>query len=205
MGLFPFYLGRSEEGLDNIEQALKVHPDNLTSLWMQSIMLVDVGRLDDAAQVLKRLQASRLENDLLLMTRHALALEAHDAQSATEALSGLQAFVKDPGNSHQHDLTWVTLVTVPFLARHHQVDAALPLLRQLEDRISAPYDWLRENRDLESLRGEPLFQGILSRARTRFQDQVSVLRSAQAVGELPEFLVKPLDDLVARLGISSSK
>lgn len=54
---------------------------------------------------------------------------------------------------------------------------------------------------LRSLHNDSRFQTILRRSRARFDEMLTVLADARTRGELPNYLERPLGDVLKTLGI----
>ena len=103
------------------------------------------------------------------------------------------------------DIDSVTDDLLPFLARHDRIEAAFQILELgVEREQLAPYDFLLLNPHLEPLRQDPRFGEIAARSRKSFDEMLAILEEARSRGELPAYLIEPLDELQTRLGPSPS-
>jgi serine/threonine protein kinase/tetratricopeptide (TPR) repeat protein len=199
------HLGRSAEGLPLADEALRIEPDMPNGLWEKAMLLVNLGRLDEAADYVKRLEKLAAENRSsaaeLIRTQYALALERGDTKTAEARLSEILKTVNDP-RTLSVDLEWISGEVVPFLARHGKIEVAFQILnRALEADVPLAYDWLMLDPLLKPLRSDARFQKILSRSRARFDETLKLLEQAQGRGELPPYLEAALANLVKKLGI----
>jgi tetratricopeptide (TPR) repeat protein len=199
------HLGRSAEGLPLADEVLRIEPDMPNAVWEKAMLLINLGRLDEAADFVKRLEKLVAENRAsaaeLIRTQYALALERGDAKSADAALSEILKTFNDP-RTPSIDLEWISGEVVPFLARHGKTEVAFQILtRATEAGVPLTYDWLVLDPYLESLRADARFPKILSRSRARFDETLKKLEQAGERGELPPYLEAALAELVKKHGI----
>ncbi len=199
------HLGRSAEGLPLADEVLRIEPDLPNGLWEKAMLLINLGRLDEAADLVKRLEKLTAENRVpaaeLIRTQYAFALERGDTKTAEAALSEILKTVNNP-RTLSLDLEWISGEVVPFLARHGKTEVAFQILtRALEADVPLPYDWLVLDPLLEPLRADARFQKILTRSRAQFDETLKLLEQARGRGELPPYLETALANLVNKLGI----
>ncbi|MGH6803830.1 MAG: protein kinase domain-containing protein [Methyloceanibacter sp.] len=198
-------LGRSAEGVPLIDEGLRIEPDMPFGLWEKAMLLVNLGRLGEAAELVKRLEKPTAENRfptfLFACAQQALALEQGDTKAAEAALGQILKAVNDPRTSSL-DLGWISQAAVPFLARHGKTDTAFQILNRTLDAGFVPYyDSLMLDPRLAPLRADARFHKIQARARAQFDEVLKTLEQARDRGELPPYLEAALAGLVKKLGI----
>ena len=164
IALYLRYLGRTAEATRPMREALRIEPDSPNADYVQTLMQVDLGRTEEAAALLKRVEShgreKRLQPIAVVITRHAVALERGDQRVAETFLAEISRTVADPGTSF-YDVQWVPVDVVSFLARKGKREAALALLVQCAKAGAIPpYDWLMLNPYLKALQSDPRFKEV---------------------------------------------
>jgi tetratricopeptide (TPR) repeat protein len=196
-------LGRPEEALRLLDQALTTEPGMPLLQLDRVATLVDLGRLAEAETNLKLLEARAQKVPILRMytpmIRSALSLAAGNRSAADAALAQVFSLIR----SEQGTGLLVgdaAAYLAPPLARQGRIVEAVDILeRGAAVGAAVPYEFLMRNRDLASVRGDPRFPGILARSKVQFDEARGILEQARARGELPAYLHKPLDELVRLL------
>lgn len=202
-------LGRPEEALRLIDQALTTEPDMPFLLLERVVTLVDLGRLAEAETILEPLEA-RAQKDPMLrmftpMVRSALSLAAGNRSAADAALTQVFSLIRSEQGTGLL-LGYAYAYVAPALARQGRVTEAVDILqRAAAVGAAVPYEFLMRNRDLASVRGDPRFPGILARSKVQFDEARGLLEQARARGELPAYLHKPLDELAKLLKESEGR
>jgi tetratricopeptide (TPR) repeat protein len=183
-------LGRVEEALPMVEEVLRVEPDLPLAVAYRALLLIELGRVREAAEVVKRVEAlvgqGRLHSGFLFI-RDGLTLDSE------ASLDRLVKWARDPDMSAEY------LGVHRWLIQHGRARDVAEILNRRTREHSIPYDYLRLAPGLASLRSEARFQSILTRARGQFEDMLTVLDEARARGEFPQYLEKPLADLRRQL------
>jgi TolB-like protein len=199
------YLGRPTQGLPLLEEVLTVEPDMPYCLLVKSSLLLDLSRIDEATDLLKRLETLPAENrmpaSILLPLQYELALRHGETRAAEAALGGILKIVNDPQSSGQ-DLADVYDDAVTYLGRHDKADLAFRIMtRSLAAGYIPSYDWLMLSPNLAPLRADARFKNISARSRAQFGELLAILEEARARREMPQYLEAPLAELVKKLGI----
>ena len=173
------------------------------ALILQVEFLADLGRLEEAAEVLQMLETQvsqgRLPEFLVLNSRIMIALERGDMAAAAAPLARILELVNDPSTA-AFPLQMFVLHLVPFLARHAQTDAVLQILtRAVEAGVIPPHDWLILNPRLASIRDDARFADIMTAARLQFEDLLEILDDARSREEFVGYLEAPLATLLEDL------
>jgi hypothetical protein len=197
-------LNRSGEALPLVEDVLRMEADMPPALWIKTMILTDLGRLDEATQLLTRLETlvaeKRLPEESYVLAQHAVAREPGDTTVADRALARIKSSISSP----QSFFGYSAMDTIPYLVRHGKLEPALQLCTIGLKAGMVPlyyYDVLRLDSRLEPIRLDPRFQDVVSRARAQFEEEVTVLEEARTRGELPHYLEQPLTDLSVKLGM----
>ena len=132
------------------------------------------------------------------MVRHGASLIGGDAAAKRAALDRLEQEALNLTNPFVVDYPPV----LAWLVRHGRTAGALTALERRAEHGRIPYDFLRLSPDFKALAATERFVRALAAARGQFDDTVTLLREADARGELPAFLRQPLTDLLRTLGIS---
>jgi len=201
-GVMLFMAGRSAEGLTYIDKALSIEPNYPYALASAIANLTDLHRIGEAWTALNRLEKmvpDRFPESGMLSMRAIVHLERGDAREASAALADMRKALANTQTPPLLVKEFAETVT-PLLARQSRYDEAFAFLAGMLARGSVPnYEWLALNPNLAPLRSDPRFKEIASRSRAQFDKVIDILNQAQAQGELPKYLEKPLADLAARL------
>jgi tetratricopeptide (TPR) repeat protein len=196
-------LGRPEEALRLLDQALTTEPGMPLLQLDRVATLVDLRRLAEAETVLRPLEARAEKSSFLRMytpmIRSALSLAAGNRSDADAALAQVFSLIRSEQGTGLL-LGDATGYVAPPLARQGRVKEAVDILeRAAAVGAAVPYEFLMRNRDLASVRGDPRFPGILARSKVQFDEARGILEQARARGELPAYLHQPFDELVRLL------
>ena len=197
-----FMLGRSAEGLPYLDEVLGIEPDFTYAQYWKVLLLADLGRIDEAASLLPKLQEKGSGQDFFMdrVLPCVLALQRNDAAEADQLLREILNRIRDP-NAFTGDVLGVSLQLPPFLVRRGRMEAAMEIFeRNLEVRFPI-YDMLILDPRLEPLRRDARFKPVLDKYRINCVESLKMLAAAHARGEMPDFLVKPFEDLAVKLDI----
>lgn len=200
-------LGQVAEGLARLDEVLDIEPDLALAWWTKSVLLSLGDRGTEAFDIVEqRLEAManggklhrawvNLARDFALLV---LAKDQDDADLAEEVVQRMiyAARGEDPFYRWESATTDVA----GHLARFGRTEEALELLLfRSEQGIYLPYDYLLFNPTLEPIRDDPRFQEVLALSRSRFRRMGSILEEARAQEVLPQYLEKPIDDLLLQI------
>jgi tetratricopeptide (TPR) repeat protein len=198
-----FFLGRSREALRLIEDILSVEPDYLAGLYPKVLILADLGRISEAADLLPKVQklmGSRYPPPALWLPL-VLALQREDSAEADRLLKEILGQIHDPLTS-PHLVGGAAVQLLSFLVRRGRMDAVLEILeRNLEVGPIPLYDILMLDPRLEPLRQDARFKPLLEKDRQNFMECMKVLAEVRSRGELPRYLDAPFADLLKKLDI----
>ncbi len=191
-------LGRPLEASAVNDQVLRLEPEAPLGLLNRAEWLTDPGRAPERLETLKRLEdmaaGGRVNPRWVALVRDLAAVERSEASASGNALDRLLQVAS--GSSRFPAWEGYTLAVVAALARAGRpADALEALARFAGTGSTAPYDMLATSPDLAALRGDPRFKAALERSRLRLEETLGILARAQARGELPGYIEKPLLDL----------
>ena len=198
------HLGSYTEALSTIEPILETEPDFAPGLHLKSLILLELDRVTEAAELVTQIREFAAEGGLdpiyATLSELALALARGDTEAAEGILAPVLELV-DVSTTDVHTLGVVFTRAVPLLARYGNLETALHILTRSAAAGALPtYEWLMLNPRLEPLRSDARFNEILTRARARFDEMVAVMETARSEGFFPEYLEQPLADLLVSAG-----
>jgi Flp pilus assembly protein TadD len=169
-------MGRLEEAWQENEGAAAIEPDNYSVLQKRAWIRYHQGRLDDAEQIIKyaRARISPAEGrGIELIQAWIYSRRGLHAQA--------QAILKDVKDSALvHKSLDFQMWLAEGWALENQPDKALPVLASVV--ASHPnYPWLARNVNLQSLRGNPAFESLLSDVKKRWQNNREKFKSGSGV------------------------
>jgi len=198
-------LGRPEDALPHANRVLRVEPDFELGAIIKGLVLLKLGRLDEARKTLAQGESrffenpGRFYNQLWGQIRFELAVAERDAATIEKLERNILHPLLD-GRADSINLGNGTLFVCPGLARLGRKDESIRiLLRSVEVGVPPPYDWLLIDAGIQLLRGDPRFAKVLAASREGAAKIARILQGARARGELPSYLNEPLDELVKLL------
>jgi hypothetical protein len=185
-------LGRPTEALPLVEDALRLEPQMPIALFIRATVLVELGRLDEAAKVVRDLEPhaaqGRLPPEDLELARDGMVLARGNPTETKAALARRVAAAR------------TLLGVLAWIARYGGPEVAVSVLsQQAKAGIVEPYDFLVLAPGLESIRRHPGCARILGPSRARFEEMLEILDEARGRGEFPSYLETPLAELRSRL------
>lgn len=199
-------LGRTQEALAIIDRAVRVDPANPANVWpptARAIILIGLGRLDEAERALQSTEAAakplRDFGAMWRQIRFALAVAQRDTANSETLAREVVASALDTRADASIVLNAASFAAAPLVRMGRRDDAMRILLRSVDAGVAPDYDWLLTDPDVQRLRGDPRFPGVLAESRKTAAMFAGILGQARARGELPDYLHAPLDDLVKLL------
>jgi tetratricopeptide (TPR) repeat protein len=194
-------LNRPEESLARAERVLQLEPQMPAALMRKALALFELGRGAELAALLPILQRQasegRADPEYVSLIRDSATLLADDAAAKRAALDRLERQALNPG-------PWAEYAPVQaWLVRYGRPDGALKAIEERTRKGRVPYDFLRLSPDFKVFATSPRYLRALAVARAQFEDAVALLREARSRNELPEFIHKPLEDLLRTPHISN--
>jgi tetratricopeptide (TPR) repeat protein len=197
------YLGQNRKALPLMDEILRIEPDMQYALWFKSLILSDLSQFQESTEVLKKLEVfvdnGQFPPELFQFTKNWQALHNQDIEIVRSSLDNIMKAVSSPKTSTLA-LSNIIPLTSRFLASQGDIEPALLILTKGLETGYAQYDFRYLNPDFQSLHGDPHFEEILAQSKAKFDEMLEILRGAQSRGEFPEYLVKPLDELLNNLG-----
>ena len=197
-------LGRGPEASLLIDRVLELEPGMPVALLMRSWVLSVMNRVEEAARVAQEVgryvEEGRIEAESYALSTAIQALDRNDLDAFLPLYEPIPQLAVDPEVPH-----WVkryAVVMVFELARHGQSERSLDLMELFADAdpgLIPGYDGLVLSPVYDGLRDEPRFQTMLSRSRARWDETVALFAAARERGEMPAYLDRELEDLVAQL------
>lgn len=185
------WLGRAEEGLPLVQRALLRDPGHVfLNRVVRVYALIRLGRLEEAEQILAQSQRPVTPD-----FRFWLAASRGHRQEARTLAAPLLAEWLGP-RMRAIDISNAVIYNAPFLVRVGLRNEAIRLFqRSLDMGSPPPLDWLLADPDLQGLRSDPRFAPILKATQAGAAMVVRQLDQGRARGELPEYLLAPLEAL----------
>ncbi|HXV63769.1 MAG TPA: hypothetical protein VEK15_23920, partial [Vicinamibacteria bacterium] len=196
-------LGRTEEALAENERALEIEPDLSIALLNKVGFLHKLGRLEEATEVLNRLQPMVAEGRVNAGWFQGLSDEnvllRSEPGEAKEELHRLLALAS--GELPVPYWQMFAHASIDKLGGRGRIAEAKELLLRLDQAgIVEEYDGLALSPDKGWVREEPSLEPIVQKSKEKFEATMAILMDARAKGELPAYLEAPLDELRSRLG-----
>jgi tetratricopeptide (TPR) repeat protein/predicted Ser/Thr protein kinase len=190
------YLGRLEEALERSDAVLRLEPEISPGLARKALVLIEMGRVDEAAALAARLRQhvkeGRMEPQLVSTIEDAVALHRGDAAAKAAALERLVR--ANLGASYVSEYPPVYL----WLIAHGRTDDVLATMEARARAGRVPYDFLRMRTEFAPLARDPRFERILALSRGHFDRMLRTLDRARERGEFPPFLEQPVAALRKR-------
>ena len=196
-------LGRRLEGLESIERALRIEPDNPMALFGKSQILVMNEQPEEAKAMLPELEAhaslGRLRPEWIAHLRDLIAF-LHGSKEAAARLESSAI-----GQSPFPRWEVATSGFAGLLARSGEIEAAVRVI-VARNRLGlvATYDHLLYNPDFAALRADARFPLLAAPAQAGFDAMVAILQEARMVGEFPPYLGQPLAEIMQRVEAASA-
>ncbi|MCJ7582620.1 MAG: protein kinase [Candidatus Aminicenantes bacterium] len=201
-----FMLGRNQEALAIADEILRIEPDIPWGLFNKSLILSNLNRLHEAADLLKRLEKLVAENkypqEYLSLAQLVYNLNSEEEGVAKMALDSLLQIVNDPTIPNL-TLRYLAGNVSQYLMATEKLDPMFHLLNKaMEAGIAIPYDIFLLNPKSQLFLRDPRFEEIIKSSKDQFKKILDILEDARSRGELPEYLEKPLADLFEKFGIN---
>lgn len=196
------YLGRTSEALALDDEVLKIEPGMPAGLYEKTMALLDLGRMNEAVGLAKRLEKEARENRFpgfaLMLMQYKVAAKSGNAKAAEAILGGILKTLDNPQTSRFH-LEFVNSELVPYLAQQGKTVLAFQIMTRSLMSYVLPYDFLMLNPQLASLRADARFKPIEARSRTQFDEMLKVMEESRSRGEMLPYLAAPLAELLKKL------
>ncbi len=196
-------LGRYEEALGLVEDALMFNPKFLGAILSKTILLVSLGRVEEARELAETWPP--LPGPYAIFSTQfdlVVALETGDADALGKSLHDLQAWLLNPEISSFFRWPYMAPPTIADLARHGHTEEALELMSQIHEAGlgAPPYDWLRLDQIFDPMRDDPRFRAVEAQAKENFDLMMEYLERARESRPLPPKIEQARVDLIEQLG-----
>ena len=168
----------------------------------KALTLMDLGRSGEASALVPRCRNSpREDGPTPSCCAHQgwCRVAQGDEAAKRAALDRLERQAKNPGTFAEYPRVYVWLV------RHGRTAEALRAMEQRARAGRVPYDFLHRTPDFKALAKNEHYVRALAISRAQFEETVSVLKEAEARGEMPPYVRQPLADLLNKLGMSGGR
>jgi hypothetical protein len=203
-------LNRADEGLDAIRHVLEIEPDMVFGRLIESMMLADSGRSDDARRILATLEpmaaAGRLLPQWPAIFHDVAAYRDAVREEDEETLERLTTRLASLARGEDPFPRWqVTTQGITRLIASRSPALALDLFAaRAMMGIVEPYDYLVTHPELNSLRSSIRFHHLLATSRRNFEEVTAIIRESEQKGEVPACVSQALDELTRRFDLPVS-
>lgn len=203
---------RPKEGLQLIDKVFSIEPNTPIAILMKLWLLLRDHQYQEAEKLIapvdKLVAEHKLHPGWAGFTHDWFDFEKNVAiKNKAEASAALQRLVSQARGEAPPFPRWesVTGTVLGMQAQYDSVDSTLQTLSMRASKnIFEPYDWLILNKEIEPIRKDKRFAGLVERSKTEFEDMLKVLEAARARNEMPSYLESTLAQ-VRSLKIPSSK
>lgn len=203
---------RPKEGLQLIDKVFSIEPNTPIAILMKLWLLLRDHQYQEAEKLIapvdKLVAEHKLHPGWAGFTHDWFDFEKNVAtKNKAEASAALQRLVSQARGEAPPFPRWesVTGTVLGMQAQYDSVDSTLQTLSMRASKnIFEPYDWLILNNEIEPIRKDKRFPGLVERSKTEFEDMLKVLEAARARNEMPSYLESTLAQ-VRSLKIPSSK
>lgn len=203
---------RPKEGLQLIDKVFSIEPNTPIAILMKLWLLLRDHQYQEAEKLIapvdKLVAEHKLHPGWAGFTHDWFDFEKNVAtKNKAEASAALQRLVSQARGEAPPFPRWesVTGTVLGMQAQYDSVDATLQTLSmRAAKNIFEPYDWLILNNEIEPIRKDKRFPGLVERSKTEFEDMLKILEEARTRNEMPSYLESTLAQ-VRSLKIPSSK
>jgi tetratricopeptide (TPR) repeat protein len=193
-----FQQGRLDQALARLEKALEFNREHYAANAYKCIFAATVGKLRQVEESWAVIEHHRDPSPpyLLNYARFARDFVTTDGAARQDLM---EAFHEERCTDFQC-LDEAYRFLTPLLLRNGEREEAIQILESyVATGVMPAYDWLMFNPDTLALLAAPRMEPIRSGAREQYETWRDRLNERKDRGELPEFLVQPLEELEGRL------
>ncbi|MFC1851555.1 protein kinase [candidate division CSSED10-310 bacterium] len=195
-----------EEAKSALDQMLLLEPEAPITIYRRAGVLLYLDQLDQARSVLANLERLAEEEKYRKIRVESLAMVLQIAEGTDlevdQVVRKVSTILDDPAVS-DNDKEFFEYIPV-YLSRRGRFDDAVMLIKK-SSKYNFTYEELLFHSDLKKLHQHPEFPSLLARSKANFQKMLDIFEAARKEGEFPEFLEKPLQELLERIQQAESE
>jgi hypothetical protein len=200
-------LGRGDEASAAMGRAAAIEPDARWVSVLRTLTGAASGSVRAASVDAEALLARESLKTMPVWVPSILELIRSEAKGDEREIARAVARLREParqGRATLFELSYLSAIATPILARNGRADAALAILSDVTAaNTPPPFDMVVMNPFLKRLMDDPRARDIVARSRTRFDLLLKAISDARSAGRFPRYLEQPLQDLLSALRDSS--
>ena len=196
-------LSRHDEGLELVDEALKIDLDFVGGLLQKASLLARLGRFEEARERIADLPPIPDAYQVVVtQIEFFMVLATGDANAVREGLPTQIAILLHPEIPFTFRWPYMVPPIIEALAANGYVEEALDVMSQFHEAGlgDPPYDWLRLSLLFDPIREDPRFQAVEAHAKENFDLMLEHLDRARDSSPLPAELEQARVDLMEQLG-----
>ena len=196
-------LGRHDESLELVDEALKINPNFVYALLQKASSLARLGRFEEARERIADLPPMPDAYQVFVtQSEFFTVLATGDANAVREGLHTQIATLFRLEIPFTFRWPYMVPPIIEALATNGYVEEGLDLISQLHEAGlgDPPYDWLRLSPLFDPIRDDPRFQAVEAHAKENFDLMLEHLDRAREDGDWPAELEQARVDLMEQLG-----
>jgi tetratricopeptide (TPR) repeat protein len=196
-------LGRGDEASAAMARAAAIEPDARWVSVLQTLTAAASGSIAAASVGAEKLLARESLKTMPVWVPSILELIRSEAKGDEREVAAAVTRLRGParrGRATSFELSYLSAIAAPILARNGGADAALAILSDVTAaNAPPPFDMLVMNPFLKQLTDDPRGRDIVARSRANFDLLLRAISNARAAGRFPRYLEQPLQDLQSAL------
>jgi tetratricopeptide (TPR) repeat protein len=196
-------LGRGDEASAAMARAAAIEPDARWVSVLRTLTRAASGSVGAASADAEALLARESLQTMPAWVPSILELIRSEATGDEHEIARAVARLRGParqGRATLFELSYLSAIATPILARNGRADAALAILSDVTAaNAPPPYDMVVMNPFLKRLMDDPRARDIVARSRARFDVLLKAVSDARSAGRFPRYLEQPLQDLQSAL------
>jgi hypothetical protein len=196
-------LGRTDEASAAIARAAAIEPDARWVAVLRTLTEAASGALKAASTDADALLGRESLKTMPVWVPSMLELIKAEAGGDERARAHAVATLREParqGRATLFELSYLSAIAAPFLAREGRADDALALLADVTAQSAPPpYDIVVMNPSLRRVMDDPRARPIAASSSAQFTLLLKAIDAARTAGRFPLYLERPLQDLRSTL------